>query len=53
MTALKMILCGEIHKSVEYREQEFRVYEEFRSVVVKSATNQKIQNERTQHIPVD
>ena len=53
MTALKMMLCGEIQKSVEYREKEFRTYEELRSVVMKWAINQKIQNERTQHDPMD
>jgi hypothetical protein len=53
MTALKMMLCGEIQKSVEYREQEFKTYEELRSVVMKWAINQKIQNERTQQAPMD
>ena len=53
VTALKMMLCGEIQKSVEYREKEFRTYEELQSVVMKWAINQKIQNERTQHEPID
>jgi len=53
MTALKMMLCGELQKSVEYREKEVKTYEELRSVVMKWAINQKIQNERTQHDPMD
>ena len=28
MTALRMMLCGEIQKSVEYREKEFKTHEE-------------------------
>ena len=32
---------------------EFRTYEELRPVVMKWAINQKIQNERTQHDPMD
>ena len=39
MTALKMMPCGEIQKSVEHREKEFRTYEELRSVVMKWAIN--------------
>lgn len=27
MTALRMMLCGEIQKSVEHREKEFKTYE--------------------------
>ena len=53
MTALKMILCGEIAKSVEYREKEFKTYEELRAVVMKWAINQKIQNESTHNDPMD
>ena len=47
MTALKMMLCGQIKKSVEYREKEFKTYEEFRTVVMKWAINRKIENERS------
>ena len=53
MTALKMMRCGEIQKSVEHREKEFRTYEELRSVVMKWAVNRKMQNERPQHDPMD
>ena len=53
MTALKMILCGEIAKSVEHREKEFKTYEELRAVVMTWAINQKIQNDRTQNDPMD
>ena len=38
---------------MEYREQEFRTYEELRSEVMKWAINQKTQDERTQHDPMD
>ena len=48
MIALRMMLCGEIQKSVEYREKEFHTYEELRGVVMKWAINQKIENERSQ-----
>ena len=54
MTALRMMLCGEIQKSVEYREKEFKTYEELRAVVVKWAISRKIENERsTQGDPMD
>ena len=53
MIALEVMLCGEIQKSVECQEQELRTYEELRSVVMKWAISQKIQNERTQHDPMD
>ena len=46
MTALQRILCGEIQKNVEYREKEFRTYEELRSTVMKWAINKKIEKER-------
>ena len=36
-TALRMMLCGEIQKSVEYSEKEFKTYEELRAVVIKWA----------------
>ena len=47
------MLCGEIQKSVEYREKEFKTYEELRAVVMKWAINRKIENERSQHDPMD
>ena len=53
MIALRMMLCGEIQKSVEYREKEFKTYEELRAVVMKWAINRKIENERAQHDPMD
>ena len=37
MTALQSILCGEIRKHVEYREEEFKSYDELRSTVMKWA----------------
>ena len=53
MIALRMMLCGEIQKSVEYREKEFKTYEELRAVVMKWAINRKIENERSLHDPMD
>ena len=54
MKALHAILCGEIQKNVEYREKEFRTYEELRSTVVKWAINKKIERERsTRGDPMD
>ena len=47
MTALQSILCGEIPKSVEYREKDFKTYDELRSTVMRWAINKKIENERT------
>ena len=35
MTAIQALLCGEIQKHIEYREQYFRTYDELRSVVMK------------------
>ena len=46
MTALQSMLCGEIQKSVEHREKEFKTYEELRATVMKLAINKKIENER-------
>ena len=53
MTSLKMMLCGEIQKSVEHREKEFKTYDELRAVVMKWAINRKIENERSTHEPLD
>ena len=53
MTALRGMLCGEIQKSVEHREKEFKTYDEFRAVVMKWAINRKIENERAFHDPMD
>ena len=53
MTALKMILCGEVPKSVEHQEEEFKTDEDLRSVTMKWAVNQKIPNERTRRDPMD
>ena len=53
MTALRMMLCGEIQKSVEHREKEFKTYDELRAVVTKWAVNRKIENERANHDPMD
>ena len=39
MTALQGILCGEILKHVEYREKEFKTYDELRSTIMKWAIN--------------
>ena len=43
MTALQGILCGEIQRNVEYRQKEFRTYEELRSTVMRWAINKKIE----------
>ena len=54
MSALHGILRGEIQKNVEYREKEFRTYEELRSTVMKWAINKKIERERsTRGDPMD
>ena len=47
MTAIQGIPCGEIQKSVEYREKEFTTYDELRSAVMKWAVNKKIEKERS------
>ena len=54
MTAIQALLCGEIQKHIEYREQDFRTYDELRSVVMKWAINKKIEKERlTKGDPMD
>ena len=53
MTALRMMLCGEIQKSVEHREKEVKTYEELRAVVMKWAINRNIENETSVHDPMD
>ena len=37
MTAIQGILCGEIQKSVEYRDKKFQSYDELRNTVMKWA----------------
>ena len=46
MTAIQGILCGEIQKHIEYREQDFKTYDELRSIVMKWAINKKIERDR-------
>ena len=53
MTALQSILCGEIKKHVEYREEEFKSYDELRSTVMKWAVNKKIEKDRSRADPMD
>ena len=53
MIALRMMLCGEIQKSVEHREKEFKTYEEPRAVAMKRAISRKIESERSMHDPMD
>ena len=53
MTALRMMLFGEIQNSVEYRKKEFKTYEKLRAVVMKGSTNGKIDNGRSLHDPMD
>ena len=53
MTALRMMLCGETQKSVEYREKDFKTYDDLRSVVMKWAINRKIESERADYDPMD
>ena len=43
INALTVMLCGEVRKSVEYREKELKTYEEPRSVVMKWAIIQKME----------
>ena len=47
ITALQSMLCGEILKSVEYREEQFNMYEELRATVKKWAINKNVEKERT------
>ena len=35
MIALRMMLCGEVHKSVQHLEHLFKTYEGLRAVVLK------------------
>ena len=53
MTALQSILCGEIKKQVEYREVEFKSYDELRSMVMKWAVNKRIEKDRSKNDPMD
>ena len=54
MTAIQGILCGEIQKNVEYREKDFKTYEELRSTVMKWAINKKTERDRsTRGEPMD
>ena len=46
-TALQLMFCGEIQKNVEYQEQEFRCYEDMRAVVMRRASNKKMEKERS------
>lgn len=49
----RMMLCGGISKSIEYREQEFKAYDELRLLVAKWALNRKIEHERSECDPMD
>ena len=53
MTVLRTVLCGEIQKSVEHREKEFKTYDELKVIVMKWVSNRKIENERCFHAPMD
>ena len=53
MTTLKTKLCGDIYKSLDYCEKEFKTYEELRSAPMRWAINQEIENEVSEDDPMD
>ena len=52
MTALKCILCGDIKKHIELREDDLKTYEQMREIVMKWAVPKRIEKERG-HVPMD
>ena len=53
MTALKCILCGDIKKHIELREDELKTYEQMREIVMKWAVPKRIEKERGHTAPMD
>ena len=51
MTALKKILCGDIKKHIELREEEIKGYDELRKIIMNWAVNKKL--EKSKHDPMD
>ena len=51
MTALKKILCGDIRKHIELREEEIKSYDELRKIIMNWAMNKKL--EKSKHDPMD
>ena len=51
MTALKKILCGDIRKHIELREEEIKSYDELRKIIMNWAVNKKL--EKSKHDPMD
>ena len=47
MTALRSMLCVDIQNNIEYREQEFKSYDDIRAVVMRWANNKKIEEEKS------
>ena len=53
MTALRIMLCGEIQNNVPNREKEFKTYHELSAVFMEWAINRQIGNEKSVHDPMD
>ena len=51
MTALKKILCGDIKKHIELREEDIKDYNELRKIIMNWAVNKKL--EKAKHDPMD
>ena len=52
MTALKKILCGDIKKHIELREEDIKSYDELRKIIMNWAVNKKLEKAK-QHDPMD
>ena len=46
MSALKQLLCGDIRKHIDLKEQELRTYAEMRSAIMTWAVNKRLEKER-------
>ena len=46
MSALKQLLCGDIRKHIDLKEQELKTYAEMRSAFMTWAVNKRLEKER-------
>ena len=46
MSALKQLLCGDIRKHIDLKEQELKTYAEMRSAIMTWAVNKRLEKER-------
>ena len=53
MTAIKRMLCGDIKKQIEYRDEDFKSYEDLRSTIMRWAITKKIEKDRKSHDAMD